>query len=107
MLCSLISSGPSQEIIKESTSKLIDAMIKSGASNEDLAFVPAIIAADFLRRKTSHRIIGTVEYDPRKMDAMGYLDAYTKTLEANLFKWKVGMKIGEWQEQGSGRDRRF
>jgi len=79
--------------------KLVDAMVKSGASNDDLSMVPALVAADFLRNKVTHKITDVVPYDPRKMDAADYINAYSKVLEAGLFKWKVGIKKVEGENE--------
>lgn len=82
--------------------KLVDEMIKAGATDDDLARVCTLQVTYGIAKIVSHKFQDKFAYQPSSMRAEAYLGAYMEHLMKNLFAHSV--KLQTTKDDYEGKD---
>jgi len=78
--------------------KLVDEMVKAGATNDDLARISTLQVIYSIAKIVKHKWQGKFPYQPSSMEAETYLDAYKQHLMKNLFAHSIKLETKDEHE---------
>ena len=80
--------------------KMVEEMIKAGASNDDLAQVCALQVTYGIAKAVQHKFYEVFDYSPSRMEPEGYLGAYMAHLMKGLFSHSVMVAVDSEKIEG-------